>query len=205
MAAFRHPLLVLALLCAAPAHAVDVTECATMLEADEARLACYDRIVTNEMRRLLDLNPNEKPKVNATIEPLPPAAKPPAAVAPAPFSARTFKRIDPADVKNTPDKWVNRDIEFASVRVYWVADNDLRILTNDSMTLFGRAPLGDPADVAYLRENCETSKEADTAKCRVRVRFNYTEHRTDMPGGMFKRTVLVAPQVEFARLGKTRR
>lgn len=191
---------------ATAASAADVTECATMLEADEARLACYDRIVLAEMKRLMLANPSEKPKVEVSVQPIAAAVPKPSAPPPTiSFSARSFKRIDPADVKNTPDKWVGRDIEFASVRVYWVADDDLRVLTTDGMTLFGRAPLGDPADVAYLRENCETSKEADSNKCRVRVRFNYTEHRTDTPGGMFKRTILIAPQVEFARIGKPKR
>lgn len=177
-----------------------------MLEADEARLACYDRIVLAEMKRQMLTNPAEKPKVEVTVQPVAALASPPAVpVAAIPFSARSFKRIDPSDVRATPEKWVGRDIEFASVRVYWVADDDLRVLTPVGMTLFGRAPSGDAADVAYLRENCETSKEADSNKCRVRVRFSYTQHKTDMPGGLAKRTVLIAPQVEFARIGKPRR
>lgn len=189
------------------ARAVDVTECALMLEADEARLACYDRIIMGEMKKLKEEKPGVTPAVNATIaSPAPLAAAAPLPAAPAaPAAPKSYKRIDPADVRATPEKWVNRDLEFATANIYWVADDDLRVLTKDNMTLFGLSPAGSPEDIAYLKDNCETSKEAQTSKCRVRVRFSYVRHSEDSPGGMFKRTVLVAPKIEFARLGKSRR
>lgn len=177
------------------ASAVNLTECAIMLEDDAARLACYDRVAMAELKRLVAAGEG----VPAT-----PAAAP-AAPAPAKPAPKTYKRVDVTDVMATPGKWVDRDIEFASANVYWVADDDLRILTSINMTLFGRAATGSPADLAYLKENCETAKEAQSAKCRVRVRFAYNRHTEDKPNGFSKRTVLASPTVELVRLQSGRR
>ena len=194
-----------------PASAVEITECALMLEDDAARLACYDRVAMAELKRRAGgtdtgaATPVPASPATAAAKPAedPWAGKPyvpaVAAVPPKP-ATKTYKRIDVTDVMATPGKWVDRDIEFASANVYWVADDDLRILTSINMTLFGRAATGTPADLAYLKENCETAKEAQSSKCRIRVRFAYSDHSEDKPNGFSKRTVLVAPTVELVRL-----
>lgn len=185
------------------ASAVNLTECAIMLEDDAARLACYDRVAMAELKRLVAAGEGV-PAAPAPTPPATPSATPAAAAAAKP-APKTYKRIDVTDVMATPDKWVDRDIEFASANVYWVADNDLRILTSINMTLFSRAATGTDAELAYLKENCETAKEAQSAKCRVRVRFAYNRHSEDKPNGFSKRTVLASPTVELVRLQSGRR
>lgn len=124
---------------------------------------------------------------------------PPASSANAP---RTFKLVSLEDVRNTPAKWQGRDIQFARVQVYWVGDDDVRFLTKSSLTLFGSGVRGDPKGVAFLKENCETSCEADMAKCTVTVKFSYKRHGEDSPNGLMKRTILVSDDIEIARPGR---
>lgn len=105
---------------------------------------------------------------------------------------KEFKTISPRDVRNTPGKWMGRDIRFANVQIYWVDDDDVRILTGANVTLFSLHPLkGDQSVVERFRQNCETEREATSSKCRANVRFSYIRHSEDSPGGLFKRTVLV--------------
>lgn len=111
---------------------------------------------------------------------------------------KEFKTISPRDVRNTPDKWVGRDIRFTNVNVYWVDDEDIRILTGSNLTLFSvRALRGDPRTVEQFKRNCETEREATSPKCRTNVRFSYIRHSEDSPGGLFKRTVLITNDAEI--------
>jgi hypothetical protein len=112
---------------------------------------------------------------------------------------RDFKRVSPADVRNTPTKWEGRDVQFTGVNVYWVDDDDVRIVTKDTVTLFASHVRGTPADIGFLRENCETEREALSNKCRVNVRFSFASHGTDKPTGMFTRTILRSSDVELIR------
>jgi hypothetical protein len=114
----------------------------------------------------------------------------------------TFKVISPDDVRATPNKWVSRDIEFKNINVYWVDDNDVRFLTSTMLTLFSRNVSGSAVDIAYLKNNCETSKEATSSKCRVSVKFNYTQHSEDSPNGLSKRTILISDALMVVRKGK---
>lgn len=140
------------------------------------------------------------------LEKAPPEAAPtaPAVAAPPPVK-RVFKVVGPEDVRNTPKKWEGRDIRFERVRVYWVADDDVRFLTRANLTLFGEDVRGDARTIAFLKENCETSREADMAKCVVSVNFRYTRHGEDNPGGLMKRTVLATDDIEVERPAQRRR
>jgi hypothetical protein len=120
--------------------------------------------------------------------------------APRSSEGREFKRVSPSDVRNTPAKWAGRDIQFSNVQIYWVADDDVRIITNDSVTLFASTIRGLESDISFLRKNCETEKEALSRLCRANVRFSYNEHSTDQPTGIFKRTVLQSNDVELIRI-----
>lgn len=124
---------------------------------------------------------------------------------PKPTSAgRTYKRVGANDVRNTPTKWAGRDIEFANVNVYWVDDDDVRFVTSSSLTLFGSDIRGMPADIAFLKQNCETEGEALSRKCRVNVKFKYDSHSEDTPSGLRKRIVLRSSDIEAVRVGAKR-
>lgn len=116
---------------------------------------------------------------------------------------RTYKRVSSVDVRNSPDKWAGRDIEFRNVSIYWVDDDDVRVLTDSSLTLFARNPRG--SEVDFFKANCETQAEALASKCRASVRFRYDKHGEDSPGGLAKRTVLVSSDVEIVRASRPRR
>lgn len=125
---------------------------------------------------------------------------------PAPVEAkRTYKIVGPEDVRNTPSKWIGRDIQFERVRVYWVADDDVRFLTRANLTLFGEDVRGDPQTLDFLRANCETAREVDMSKCVVSIKFRYTRHGEDNPGGLMKRTVLASDDIEVHRPLQRRR
>lgn len=111
-------------------------------------------------------------------------------------SPRSFKSVSPTDVRATPAKWVARDLEFSNVRVYWVDDDDVRFLTNASLTVFASAVRGDARLVAALKSGCETAKESDLARCRVAIRFSYQRHGEDKPNGYLSRTVIETDDVE---------
>jgi hypothetical protein len=119
------------------------------------------------------------------------------AEAPRSFDTRQFKRVDAPDIRNTPEKWIGRDIEIRNVNVYWVADDDVRFLTNSSLTIFGSKVQG--ADADFLRENCETQREAASSKCRANIRFSYSWHGEDNPGGLAKRVVIKTSDVMAIR------
>jgi hypothetical protein len=129
----------------------------------------------------------------------PAAAAPPAAAPPAPPPVyvppppRVFKVISPSDVRATPDKWQGRDIEFRNVNVYWVDDDDIRITTSDSLTVFVKRVRGG----GQLKDKCETVKDAVSSKCRATVRFSYQAYDVDQPSGLAKRTVLVTNDAEL--------
>lgn len=130
------------------------------------------------------------------------APKPPP---PIPTGPRNYKVVSPADVRNSPDKWEGRDIEFKRVNVYWVGDDDVRFITRESLTLFAVDVKGDPAALSFLRENCETEREALSGKCAVSVKFRYFKHSEDNPGGLFKRTVLLSNDLIVERSERRRR
>jgi hypothetical protein len=117
--------------------------------------------------------------------------------------ARQFKAVSPSDVRNTPGKWVGRDIEFSNVNVYWVSDDDVRFITKTSLTIFAESVQGE--DVDFLRKNCETEKEAFSGQCRVNVRFSYQTHSEDSPTGIAKRTVIMTDDVMVFRVKGRRR
>ncbi len=110
---------------------------------------------------------------------------------------RTFKRLKPADVRNAPSKWSGRDIEFAGVNVYWVDDDDVRIVTDQRLTIFATEVRGTDRD--FFKQNCETEDEALSRKCKATVRFAYIEFDEDTPTGFIKRTVLKSDDVEIVR------
>lgn len=116
---------------------------------------------------------------------------------PQPTMNRTFKRVSPDDVRNTPAKWKDRDIEFVNVNVYWVGSDDVRILTDSQLTLFAKKTRS--ADNSYFAANCETQDEAVSRKCKATVRFNYDFSGVDQPTGLYKRTVLRSSDVELIR------
>jgi hypothetical protein len=140
----------------------------------------------------------------ASAAPSSPSVAPPAAKKEEP-AARSFKVVSPADVRNTPDKWIGRDIQFSRVNVYWVADDDVRFLTGVNLTLFGEDVRGDAKTITHLKENCETSREANSGKCVVNVKFKYTRHGEDSPGGLYKRTVLSSDDIEVELTARQRR
>lgn len=115
---------------------------------------------------------------------------------------RSFKLVSPTDVKNTPTKWMERDIEFTSINVYWVEDDDVRILTGTTLTLFAKKVIGSESDIKFLKNNCETANESSSRKCKAKVRFSYSEHSEDMPSGIRKRTVIISDDVELIRVNR---
>jgi hypothetical protein len=138
--------------------------------------------------------PAPAPPVAAQL-PVPEWAKPAPAPAPAyvPPPPRTFKTISPSDVRATPSKWQGRDIEFRNVYVYWVDDDDIRLVTSDSLTVFAKRVRGGE----QLKDKCETAKEALSSKCRAAVRFSYYSYDVDQPSGLAKRTVLMTLDAEL--------
>lgn len=138
------------------------------------------------------------------------AAPPPAPATPARAPAsppegaekRTYKRVSPRDLRNAPDKWQGRDIEFANVQVYWTDDDDVRITANTNVMLLARSVSS--TDARFLRSECKTELEASMRKCRVTARFRLDRYGEDKPVGILKRTVLVARDVELIRAGKKR-
>lgn len=120
-----------------------------------------------------------------------------------PPTDRTFKRVSPNDVRNTPTKWKGRPIEFANVNVYWVGDDDVRILTGTNVTLFATKIRS--ADRGHFSNGCETEDEAMSRKCKATVRFVYQDHDEDQPNGLFKRIVLTSDDVELIRAPAGRR
>lgn len=135
----------------------------------------------------------------AVLSPEAAAAETPAAQPKAADETRVYKQVSPADVAATPTKWMGRDLEFKTVQVYWVDDDDVRLLTSQMMTIFVQRPRGSASDVEYFRKNCETSKEATSPKCRARVRFNYSDYGTDKPNGYMLRTVLKSSDAVLTR------
>lgn len=131
------------------------------------------------------------------------SAQQPAATAKAPadvpFDAkRAFKRVSPADVRNSPDKWQGRPIEFADVQVYWIDDKEVRVLTKTNVTLFlGKYVAND--DMKHFSQECETEAEALSKKCRATVRFVYSKHLEDNPTSSMTRTVLISRDAELTR------
>ena len=124
---------------------------------------------------------------------------------PIPTGPRAYKVVSPADVRNSPEKWQGRDIEFKRVNVYWVGDDDVRFITRELLTLFAVDVKGDPDALSFLRENCETEREALSGKCVVSVKLRYFKHSEDNPGGLFKRTVLLSNDLVVERSERRRR
>jgi hypothetical protein len=113
---------------------------------------------------------------------------------------KNHRIISPRDVRNTPDKWQNRPIEFKSINVYWVDNNDVRFITSESVTLFATDVSGDENTLKYLKENCETEREAISLKCRVNVKFSYYKSGEDQPSGWAKRTTLISADAIVTRV-----
>lgn len=116
---------------------------------------------------------------------------------PPPAHNRSFKRVSPNDVRNSPDKWQGRDIEFVDVQVYWVSSDDVRVLTKTNVTLFAGKTRS--ADNSYFSSACETEDDATSRKCRATVRFRYHAYGEDNPSGILKRTVLRSDDVEIIK------
>ncbi|PZU95555.1 MAG: hypothetical protein DI527_00675 [Chelatococcus sp.] len=112
-------------------------------------------------------------------------------------AGRSFKRVSPNDVRNTPAKWQGRDIEFTNVNVYWVASDDVRILTGTNVTLFATDIRS--VEASFFSSQCETEEEALSRKCRATVRFRYSEFGEDQPNGILKRIVLTSNDVELIK------
>lgn len=119
----------LALTQSAGAVVIDTSKCVVIFN-DADRLKCFDDAVKQSIENgppAASANPASAPARPATVT--------------TQAAADEFKLVDPNDVRNTPEKWQGRKIQFNNVRVYWVADNDVRIITNTSLTLFARAVL----------------------------------------------------------------
>lgn len=131
------------------------------------------------------------------------AAAPPAKAAPPKAPAgdpsRTYKVIGPEDVRNTPGKWVGRDLAFKNIHVYWVQDDDVRFITHAMVTVFAKNVSGDEKDLNFLRTNCETSKEADLPKCRVTIHFSYDKFDEDHPTPTVTRLVVDTSDIAVLR------
>lgn len=121
----------------------------------------------------------------------------------APLKPRVFKRVSPADVRNSPRKWQGREIEFGSAQVYWVEDNDVRIINEGSVVIFARKVGGAEAD--WFKANCETQEEAFSSKCRATARFTYSGFDEDNPTPVSRRTILASDDVELIRIATQRR
>ena len=117
---------------------------------------------------------------------------------PALSEKRTFKRVSPVDVRNSPSKWMGRPIEFARVQVYWIDEGEIRVLTDGGLTLFiGKYVQND--DVKFFAKECETQDEALSPKCRASVRFVYSKHLEDNPTSSMTRTILISRDAELKR------
>ena len=141
-------------------------------------------------------NPAVAPEPAAAPAAPKPADLPTAAEAIAKADApRVYKLVSPRDVMATPSKWQRRDIEFRNVNVYWVDDNDVRILTNESLTIFARLVKGGEV----IKDQCETVNQAMSAKCRMTIRFSYYDYVIDQPTGFLNRTALKSFDAELVR------
>lgn len=118
---------------------------------------------------------------------------------------KNYKKVAIRDIIATPSKWQNRDVELASVNVYFVEDDDIRLLTSEMATIFVVANATDPKTLAYFKENCETSAEANSGKCRASVKFSYFDHGEDKPNGFRTRTTLTSRDAILTRSGGKRR
>jgi hypothetical protein len=112
--------------------------------------------------------------------------------------AQEFKRVAPADVRNAPEKFQGRSIEFTNVNVYWVAENNVRILTGAGLMLLARNVAENDASAFFARE-CGTEDMAVSSRCRATVRFSFDRHDVDNPTGERKRTVLLSWDAELTR------
>jgi hypothetical protein len=120
-------------------------------------------------------------------------------IAPPAIPPKTYKIVSPDDVRASPSKWEGRDIEFKSVKIYWVDDNDVRVLTNSFVALFVINPTGSQKDLDFFKNNCDTVKSIDRKQCRAHVRFSYESYEIDNPSGLVKRTVLIADDADIRR------
>lgn len=177
----------------AAAVTIDSSACMVIFD-DKQRLECFDGAV----KAVID---GKKSAPSVSVPPVVSASPEPK---PAAIDA-SYKTVDPRDVQATPDKWKDRGIQFNRVQVYWVADDDVRILTGTSLTLFARNVVGPPEAVRFFKQECETSREALSEKCRAAVRFSYFRHGEDQPNGYQKRVVLQSNDLEFVRLPQRRR
>lgn len=168
---------------------IDSSPCIVLFE-DKERLECFDKAVIDRIEGKGGSHLAATTSGSKTLQE--PASEP-------------IKIVDPADVRATPSKWQDRKIQFGRVNVYWVSDDDVRILTGAGVTLFAERVLGPSDAIEFFKRECETSKEANSAKCRATVKFSYYEHSTDSPGGLRKRTVLSTKDLEFVRPPQRRR
>lgn len=177
----------------AAAVTIDSSACMVIFD-DKQRLECFDGAVKAAIDGKKSVPAVPAPAaVSVSPEPIPPKVE------------ASFKAVDPRDVQATPDKWKDRGIQFNKVQVYWVADDDVRILTGTNLTLFARNVIGPPEAVRFFKQECETSREAFSGKCRAAVRFSYFRHGEDQPNGYQKRVVLQSKDLEFVRLPQGRR
>lgn len=124
----------------------------------------------------------------------------PAGAAEKPTSwGRTYKRVSASDVRNTPNKWSGRDLEFTNVNVYWVDNDDVRFITDKGVVVFASDVRGANADREFYKGGCETEAEAFSKKCRATIRFKYDRFQEDNPSPLMKRTVLQTADLEVIR------
>ena len=75
----------------------------------------------------------------------------------------------------------------------------MRFVTKSLVTVFGKNIVAAVKDIDYLRSNCETSKEALSAKCRVTIHFSYSAFDEDQPTPLVKRLVIMSDDVAVLR------
>lgn len=115
----------------------------------------------------------------------------------------SFKRVSPEDVRNAPDKWKDRDIEFQNVHVYWVDIMDVRIVTATNLTVFAR--FNEESDTTrWFEKNCDTQEAALSSRCAASMRFRYVGAGTDTADGYSVRYVLRADNPILIRKSRGR-
>lgn len=111
-------------------------------------------------------------------------------------AARDFKRLAPDDLYSAPTKWVGQPIELADVYVYWVGDDDVRLVVRNNLAVFASRVV--PGfDATRLKSRCETVETAFTAKCKATVRFTYHWAGEDILSGYVRRIVLKSADAEL--------
>lgn len=103
--------------------------------------------------------------------------------------ARPYVKIDILDVIAAPQKWMKQDIEISGARVYWVEDNDIRIIADHSTTIFVKFAAG--PEKFHFKKECSALRNALTdPRCLAVARFSYDQFSVDSPLGTERRFIL---------------